>query len=181
MEKLPGQECPTCKQKTLTLMQDELDIPYFGKVFLFGMQCDNCGFRKSDLEAAEMKDPCKYEIEITEKDDLNIRVVKSSHATVKWPDFKITIEPGVSAQGFVANIERMLNDIQKVLEFNKETEEDKPKKKRMRKMIDKILDIKDGKEKTKLIIEDPTGNSAIISDKAVKSPFKATKKRTKKK
>ncbi|MBW2987848.1 ZPR1 zinc finger domain-containing protein, partial [Candidatus Woesearchaeota archaeon] len=132
-------------------------------------------------EAAEMKDPCKYEIEITEKDDLNIRVVKSSHATVKWPDFKITIEPGVSAQGFVANIERMLNDIQKVLEFNKETEEDKPKKKRMRKMIDKILDIKDGKEKTKLIIEDPTGNSAIISDKAVKSPFKATKKRTKKK
>jgi zinc finger protein len=181
MEKLPGQECPTCREKALTLMQDELDIPFFGKVFLFGMQCDSCGFKKSDLEAAEMKDPCKYEIEITEKDDLNIRVVKSSHATVKWPDFKITIEPGVSAQGFVANIERMLNDIQKVLEFNKETEEDKPKKKRMRKMIDKILDIKDGKEKAKLIIEDPTGNSAIISDKATKSALKKTKPKSKKK
>jgi zinc finger protein len=184
MEKLPGQECPTCREKALTLMQDELDIPFFGKVFLFGMQCDSCGFKKSDLEAAEMKDPCKYEIEITEKDDLNIRVVKSSHATVKWPDFKITIEPGVSAQGFVANIDWMLNDlqdIQKVLEFNKETEEDKPKKKRMRKMIDKILDIKDGKEKAKLIIEDPTGNSAIISDKATKSALKKTKPKSKKK
>ncbi|MBD3259692.1 ZPR1 zinc finger domain-containing protein [Candidatus Woesearchaeota archaeon] len=175
MEKLPNQECPACRAKKLTLMQDELDIPFFGKTFVFSMQCDSCGFKKSDIEAAEFKEPCRYELDIVGKDDLNIRVVKSSQATVKWPDFKITIDPGVSAEGFVANIEKMLNDIQKVLEFNKETEEDKAKKKRMRKMIDKILDIKDGREKTKLIIEDPTGNSAIISRKAVKSGLKKTK------
>jgi C4-type Zn-finger protein len=29
-----------------------------------------------------------------------------------------------------------------------------------------------GREKLKIIIEDPTGNSAIISDKAIKAPLK---------
>ncbi|MBW3013327.1 ZPR1 zinc finger domain-containing protein [Candidatus Woesearchaeota archaeon] len=175
MEKLPGQECPACKAKTLTLLQEELDIPFFGLTFIFSMQCDSCGFKKSDIEAAELKDPCKYEVEIESKDDLNIRVVKSSQAIVKWPDFKLTIEPGINAEGFVANVEKMLNDIYKVLEFNRETEEDKAKKKKLWKLMDKVLDVKEGRDKTKLIIEDPTGNSAIISKKAEKTDLRKAK------
>jgi C4-type Zn-finger protein len=43
-------------------------------------------------------------------------------------------------------------------------------------MIKKIHRIVWGQEKQKLIIEDSTGNSAIISDKAVKEKMKAVKK-----
>jgi len=39
-------------------------------------------------------------------------------------------------------------------------------------MLKKITRITWGKEKAKIIIEDPSGNSAIISDKAVKAKLK---------
>ncbi len=39
-------------------------------------------------------------------------------------------------------------------------------------ILKKLQKVKWGKEKLKIILEDPTGNSAIISDKAVKSKLK---------
>ncbi|MCK4669838.1 MAG: ZPR1 zinc finger domain-containing protein [Nanoarchaeota archaeon] len=172
MDELTGETCAMCHKKTLTLREHETEIPYFGKVAIFSMDCSSCGFKKADVEVLAKKEPSKYTLEIENKDDLKIRVVKSSEATVRWPDLKITIEPGVSAEGYVANIERMLDDIMKVLEFQKESEEDKAKKKKIRKMIDRILDVKDGNAKLKVIVEDPFGNSAIISDKAKKEKLK---------
>jgi zinc finger protein len=172
MDELKGETCPMCHEKTLTLREQETEVPYFGKVAIFSMDCSNCGFKKSDVEILVKKEPSRYTLEISSVEDLNIRVVKSSEATIKWPDLKITIEPGINAEGYVANIERMLDDILKVLEFNKEGEEDAAKRKKIRKMVDKVLDVKEGKDKMKLILEDPFGNSAIISDKAKKEKLK---------
>ncbi|MBW3010987.1 ZPR1 zinc finger domain-containing protein [Candidatus Woesearchaeota archaeon] len=172
MDELKGETCPMCREKTLTLREQETEVPYFGKVAIFSMDCSSCGFKKSDVEILVKKEPCRYTLEISSLDDLKIRVVKSSEATIKWPDLKITVEPGINAEGYVANIERMLDDILKVLEFNKEGEEDAAKRKKIRKMVDKVLDVKEGKDKMKLILEDPFGNSAIISDKAKKEKLK---------
>ena len=46
IETLSGQECPMCRGKTLTLMQQEKDIPFFGKMFLFSMTCNKCKYHK---------------------------------------------------------------------------------------------------------------------------------------
>ena len=46
---------------------------------------------------------------------------------------------------------------------------DEEAKKKAKNLLKKLLNVKWGKESLKIIIEDPTGNSAIISDKAVKS------------
>ncbi len=56
-----------------------------------------------------------------------------------------------------------------------EAEEDEEDKKKAKNLLKKLLNITWGKEKQKIIIEDPSGNSAIISDKAVKSHFKVKK------
>ena len=108
---------------------------------------------------------------------MNIRIVKSSEAVINWTDLKIKVEPGINAEGFVSNVERLLNDIEQMLQFNKETEEDNAKKKKIWKLINDILDIKEGKKQTTLIIEDPTGNSAIISEKVKIEPLKIGKKK----
>jgi len=89
---------------------------------------------------------------------------------------KIKIEPGVNAEGFVSNVERLLNDVMQTLEDNKEMEEDNSKRKKYRNLIDEVLDVKEGRKKTTLIIEDLTGNSAIISEKAVKEVLKGKRK-----
>ena len=52
MEELKGQKCVFCGKDTLTLMEDEVDVAFFGKVFIFSMNCANkeCNYSKSDLE-----------------------------------------------------------------------------------------------------------------------------------
>jgi len=56
---MEGETCPACLKKTLTLMEEEMEIPYFGKVFVFGMDCNNCNYHKGDIEAAEKKKTVK--------------------------------------------------------------------------------------------------------------------------
>ena len=175
MEKIEKQLCPVCSKRGMTLSETELEVPYFGKVYLFAMVCSECGFRKSDIEPAEEKEPARYSLEIKDTKDLSIRIVKSSNAKVNFPELKITVEPGVSSEGFVANVEKLLNDAYEMVKFLKENEEDAAKRKKAWKLMDKILDIKEGKDSVTLIIEDPTGASAIISEKAKKEPLKKKK------
>lgn len=165
------QPCPLCGQKTLILTERETEVPYFGKVLLFSMTCSSCKYHKADVEAIEQKEPVKYELEVSSEDDMKIRVVKSSEATVKLPHIA-TITPGPASQGYVTNIEGILSRVKYQIEAAKGMEEDEADKKKAKNLLKKILNITWGKEKQKIIIEDPSGNSAIISDKAIKSPLK---------
>ena len=170
-EDFEHQPCPLCNEKTLILTERDTEVPYFGKVYMFSMTCNNCKYHKADIEATERKEPVKYEFEISSEEDMKVRVVKSSEATVKLPHIA-SITPGPAAQGYVTNVEGILNRVKYQIEVAKDVEEDEDGKKKAKNLLKKLLNITWGKEKQKLIIEDPSGNSAIISDKAVKSAFK---------
>ena len=172
MEKIPntmkGQVCPMCRKKTLTLMEEDVEVPYFGKVHLFSMSCSNCKFHKADVEAEEKKEPSKYTINIDSEKDMQIRIVKSSEATVKIPHIT-TIESSASSEGYITNVEGLLNRVKKQIEAIRDNEEDPLIKKKAKNMLKKLTKVMWGQEKLKIIIEDPNGNSAIISEKAKKS------------
>ena len=68
--KLEGQECPICHEKSLTLLEEDREIPYFGKCFIFSMTCSKCRYHKADIEAAERKEPAKYTLEIDSEEDM---------------------------------------------------------------------------------------------------------------
>lgn len=168
MSEIKNQDCPFCGEKKCTLKEEELDIPYFGHVFVFSMECEGCGARKADVESAERKEPCKYTLEVESEDDLNIKVVKSGEATLKIPHV-ITIESGPASEGYVTNVEGVLERVKKIIESSVDTEEDDGSKDKARNLIKKLNKALVGREKIKIILEDPSGNSAIISDKAQKS------------
>lgn len=167
-EVIKGELCPFCNQKTLTLTEAERDVPYFGKVYIFSMDCDSCDYHKADVESAEDHGPAKYTIEIDSEEDMKIRVVKSSTATVKIPHVG-SIEPGEAANGYVTNIEGILTRMKEQVEALRDESEDRADVKKAKNIIKKLTKVIWGREKLKLIIDDPKGNSAIISDKAVKS------------
>ncbi|RJQ16921.1 ZPR1 zinc finger domain-containing protein [Candidatus Woesearchaeota archaeon] len=171
MEVLEEQICPVCSQKGLTLMDYQKDIPYFGKTYFFSMDCNKCGYHKADIENDEDKEPCKYTLEITSEADMKIRVAKSSNATIKIP-FVGDIESGPSSNGYVTNVEGILNRMQKQVENIRDNSDDEEERKKAKNLAKKITKILWGQEKAKLILEDPTGNSAIISDKAKKEKLK---------
>ncbi|NQU79060.1 ZPR1 zinc finger domain-containing protein [Candidatus Woesearchaeota archaeon] len=167
-EQLKGEMCPFCHTTNLALCEEEIEIPYFGKVFLFSMSCTNCKYFKSDVECAEKKSPSKYSLSVESEEDMKIRVVRSSEGTIKIPRIG-SLDPGPNAEGFVTNVEGILERFKKQVEHLRNEEEDEAIKKKARNMIKKIGRVMWGQEKIKIIIEDPSGNSAIISEKAEKS------------
>ncbi len=168
MSELKGQPCHLCGEKKLILKENEMQLPYFGKIFILSMECEGCGFKKSDIEPAEEKEPARFTFEMQNEEDLNVRIVKSADATVKIPHV-ITIEPGVASEGYVTNVEGLLTNIKKTIESSVEGEEDEDVKNKGRNLIKKLSKALVGREKLKIIIEDPSGHSAIISDKAQRS------------
>ena len=168
MPELKSQKCNFCGKNKLTLKEEIIDIPYFGKVFVLSMECEGCGYHKSDVEPAEKREPCKYTLEIDCEDDLSIKIVKSGEATVKIPRI-ITIEPGPASEGYVTNVEGLLKRVKKIIESAVDGEDDPVAKKKAKNMIKKLNKVIVGRERLKIIIADPSGHSAIISDKAHKS------------
>lgn len=166
METLSDQPCPFCHENKLTLSEDVNDIPYFGKTYLFSMKCSNCSFSKSDVEAEHPKEPSKITFSVENEKDLQVRVVKSSYASIKIPELKLSVTPGPASEGYVSNIEGIFDRFKKIIEQERDTSEEDEEKEECKKLLKKIWKVKLGDIKVKVIIEDPSGNSGIISPKA---------------
>src|SRR5689334_8018288 len=110
MQTMGGQECPFCHEKTLSLTEQKKEVAYFGDVYLFIMSCESCKYHKADVEAAVEHEPSRYTLEIESEEDLKIRVIKSSEGTVKIPHVG-SIEPGETSNGYITNVEGILNRI----------------------------------------------------------------------
>ena len=168
MDVLEGQPCPVCRKNTLTLREMARDIPYFGTCYIFSMDCSSCSYHMADVEIENNNGkPVKYTFDVKSEEDLKVRVIKSSQATVKIPRLA-EISPGPVSSGYVTNVEGILNRIKKVLE-DQRNDDDPAIRKKVKNKLKKIQRVLWGREKITIIIQDPTGNSAIISDKAKKS------------
>ncbi|MEM2897391.1 MAG: ZPR1 zinc finger domain-containing protein [Candidatus Bathyarchaeia archaeon] len=172
VHKLFGIRCPLCGKDELTLNELEYNVKYFGKVILLTEICKSCGFKHSDVYPLSSKEPCLIKARIECVEDLSMKVVRSSSATIKIPEFGISVYPGPSSNGFISNVEGFLERIEEVIGFLRSTSNDSEKKKRCDELIEKIRRAKDGKIRFTIVIEDLTGNSAIISENSSKVEMK---------
>lgn len=163
---LKDQKCPICGKDKLTLTEEDYNIPHFGKCFLMTMHCDSCHYHTSDVESEENKGPIKITFEVEKEEDMKVRVIKSSEATVKIPQMRMSMEPGTASTGFLSNIEGLLNRFKKIIESERDNAEDLSIRKKAKNLLKKLWKVELGEEKLKIIIEDPSGNSAIVSDRA---------------
>lgn len=166
---LEGEQCPFCKKNTLTLREAEREVPFFGRLVIFSMDCENdeCGYHKADVEALDKKPPVNYSLTVSSEDDLKIRIVKSSTATIKIPRVG-SIDPGEASNGYITNVEGVINRIKKQVEFLRDNAEENSERKKAKNMLKKLTKVLMGQEEISLQLIDPHGNSAIISEKAVK-------------
>ncbi len=173
-----GEQCPICGKNTLTLTEAEREIPFFGKVYLFSMNCSNpeCKYSVSDVEIEEEHEPSEYFLEVSKEEHLNARVVKSSNATVKIGRI-MTITPGTASQGYISNVEGVLKRTQYALEMAYDMEEDNNNKKKLKNKMKKLRKVLFGSEPITITISDPSGNSAIIHEDAVKKSLKVKRKK----
>ncbi|AKB17689.1 MULTISPECIES: ZPR1 zinc finger domain-containing protein [unclassified Methanosarcina] len=158
--------CPLC-QNDLVMKWQRDNIPYFGEIMYITAKCQ-CSFRFADTMILSSKEPMRYELSIENLEDLNARVIRSTSGTIRIPEMGITVEPGTVSDSYITNIEGVLQRVQNVLmTASKWVQEDEEKFARSQELLRMLNEVIEGKRTITIIIEDPLGNSAIISKKAV--------------
>ena len=166
MEILKNQLCPLCKTNNLELKEEKTEVPHFGNLYLFSMHCSNCHYSKTDVEGQDPQEPSSYTITVDKEEDMNIKVIKSSTAAIKIPQLRMSVKPGPASDGYITNIEGVLKRFEEIIESERDNAEDEEIKKKAKNLLKKIRKVKFGDMPLKIIIEDPSGNSSIISEKA---------------
>jgi len=158
-------KCPVCIKGKLKIRQTAHEVPYFGTIIMATMKCENCGFTHKDIWSPEEHKPMRYELHVEEPEDLNIRVVRSATAIIEIPELGVRIEPGPLAEAFISNVEGVLERIENAVIMMSISAETSEEKRKCEEFLNKVWEARNGKIKFTLILEDPLGNSTIISEK----------------
>lgn len=165
---VPG-PCPSCSNEIEYLYQTE-NIPYFSEILIISANCPTCGYRYVNTQLLKSAEPSRYEFSISAAEDLSTRVVRSMGGTVKIPELGVQIDPGPACQGFVTNVEGVLDRIEDVVQSALLWTEDEERK-NAHVLLERIAQARSGTFPFTLILDDPSGNSAIVSKKAKKKPL----------
>ena len=157
-------KCPVCAVEGFaTSIMKEIEIPHFGKVLETTIQCKKCGFKHSDVIALEHNDPARYSLKICEE-TLSVRVVRSQSATVTIPEIGVKVEPGPKSEGYVTNVEGMLTRFESAVKKAMQLFQDEQSQTNAKNTLAAIEELINGTRTATLIIDDPFGQSNIVSD-----------------
>jgi zinc finger protein len=115
-------------------------------------------------------EPVRYVFRTSTPDDLAVRVVRSMSASIEIPELGVRIDPGPTCQGFVSNIEGVLDRVVQAV-GSAIIDGDAEERENARLLLEKITRVKCGELPVTFILEDPSGNSAIVSDSAEKGTY----------
>ena len=165
---LPIEHCPICEAKGTFRVKGRIDhIPYLGELMMTSASCTSCKFRHADVMCLGVRPPLRYEFQITSEEDLKVRVVKSSTGTIKLPELGVTVEPGPASEGYVSNVEGVLDRVEGAIKLAIE-KVDTSRRRRGRTKLKKLAEVRAGKRRVRLILMDPFGHSAIVEERAKK-------------
>jgi zinc finger protein len=162
--------CPVCSA-AIQFAWETQDLPFFGETMVIAGVCD-CGFRHSDTILLTEKEPCRFALEVSTLEDLDARVIRSSSGTLRIPELGIDIEPGYASESYISNIEGVMDRVEGVVIFATRSAREAGNVESTEKgeaILEKIALAREGKFLLTFVLEDPLGNSLIVSEKAVKS------------
>ncbi len=156
--------CPLCGEEIEYIYQTE-NIPFFSDILLMCGLCEACGFRLTDTLILTDRGPVRYEFDVRTADDLSVRVARSTSARIEIPELGISINPGPACLGFVSNVEGVLARVEDAIRTTLLSADDEERRAALE-GLETLANAKEGEIPFTLIIEDPSGNSAIVSDAA---------------
>jgi zinc finger protein len=165
---VPG-PCPCCNTEIEYLYKTE-NIPYFSDILIISAICPSCGYKFVDTQLLKQADPARYTMSVEAEDDLEVRVVRSMSASIEIPELGVRIDPGPACEGFVSNVEGVLDRIEQVVKGVLSWGTDVEKENAVALLAD-IARARAGTFPVTLILEDPSGNSGIIAEKGRKEAY----------
>lgn len=166
---VPG-PCPICTKEIQYLYQTE-EIPYFSEILIISALCPSCGWRYVDTQLLKNAEPSRWELTIESPEDMMVRVIRSMTGVISIPELGIRIDPGPACEGFISNVEGVLDRVEKVLTNLHNWAESDGEKERVHNLQGKLQEVREGRLPVTLVIDDLSGNSAIIADRARVCPI----------
>lgn len=161
--------CPLCGAESEVQFLP-YEVPYFGEILISTASCSSCGYHATDVMVlSDEKRRKRSELVVSSEGDLNALVVRSSSGSIEIPELGVRIEPK-RGEAFITTVEGVLERVEDVARL---LSRDGTGKGRAEEVLSQIAEIKSGARGMTLIIDDPTGNSAIISEK-VKTSYEDT-------
>ena len=147
-------DCPVCRGKNTLEMTSKTE-----KISVFLVKLWNQHFYAQNPDTNiqipyvwSKKEPVRYTLEIN-KNNINTRVVKSQTATLSIPELGLKVEPGPKSQGYVSNVEGVLNRFETAIATAIGWAEEEEIKSNALKILEKIENLKNGDEKATLVVE----------------------------
>jgi zinc finger protein len=157
---------------TLTMLTTMVDVPYFGEAMESMLRCSACGFRHSDFMILGQKAPQRLTLQVKGLAALNTRVIRSNSGTIRIPELGFTAEPTPLSESFVSNVEGVLERAKDVLLTAVDWHKDDPlKTDLLTRYLVAYQRMASGDLPFILIIDDPYGNSAIVSEDVERRPL----------
>ncbi len=145
-----------------------MDLPYFGDAIQTTLSCGACGYRHGDLLLTRRREPVRITVRVARAEQLSDRVARSSSATIRIPELEAAMEPGPRAEAFVSNVEGVLRRFLGVVQGQEAVAATKTTRATLARVRRRIEGMIAGKEPFTFVIEDPTGNSDVHDDEAVR-------------
>jgi len=165
-ESHPG-TCPACGSE-IRIVHHRLDIPHFPDLLLVSIACEACGYRHTDTIILGEGEPVRWSVRVEEPADLAIRVARSTTATIRIPELGLAVEPGTACEGFVTNIEGVLARFEQAVGTVLANPESEDERAAALRVLETIGAAREVAFPFTLILEDPAGNSVLVSEKAEK-------------
>ncbi|MHA1269787.1 MAG: ZPR1 zinc finger domain-containing protein [Candidatus Helarchaeota archaeon] len=156
--------CPVCNSNNVSSNRKIVNVPHYGDLLLLTLVCNECGYKFNDIFNLEFKTPQRYILKCETVQELNARVIKSGNCTIRIPELEVEISPGPSSEGYITNVEGILQRVESVLNILKRDYETIDQLNKIIKKLEQLNDVLNGEFPITLIIEDPSGNSSIIYD-----------------
>ena len=156
----------------LTITNTPVSVPYFGEALETTLRCGLCGFRHADFMILGQKDPLRLELRVEREADLSVRVIRSNSGTIRIPELGFTAEPSSLSESYVSNVEGVVERAKDILLIAYEWHKEDPEKRAILDGYFATLErLVAGAQPFTLIIDDPFGNSAIVSDHVQRRPL----------
>lgn len=164
--------CPACRAPGLRMSTHKHEVAYFGECLETILLCSACGFRHVDFLVLAQKDPTRHTFAIRGVDDLAVRVVRSNSGTIRVPELGFTAEPTSRSEAFVSNVQGILDRVRDVLLTARTVyHDDDTSVKIVDERLEMIAEIEAGERAATLILDDPLGNSAVVSERTEVRPL----------
>lgn len=158
--------CPICGRE-LRLFVNTYEVPFFDKILLTSISCE-CGFKHADSIVLGEKEPSRYTIK-AKRSNLFTKVIRSTSGTIRIPELGVSIEPGPASQAFITNLEGVLRRVEEIVRTAmKWNENDEEKVKKCEWILERIQNVIEGDGELTIVLEDPFGNSLILSEESFK-------------